>query len=66
MSLFDRIQQKVLNETLIKFMKLTPLLCVSLSLSPYFSKEEFSLYQKLWDSLYYREKVNKHDTKNIC
>ena len=26
-------------------------------------KEEFSLYQKLWDSLDYGEKVDKSDTK---
>ena len=26
-------------------------------------KEEFYLYQKLWDSLDYREKVDKSDTK---
>ena len=38
-------------------------LCISLPLP---IKEEFSLYQKLWDSLDYREKVNKSDTKYIC
>ena len=28
-------------------------------------KEEFSLYQKLWDLLDYREKVDKSDTKYL-
>ena len=37
-------------------------LCISLPLP---IKEEFSLYQKLWDSLDYREKVDKGDTKNL-
>ena len=37
-------------------------LCISLPLP---LKEEFSLYQKLWDSLDYREKVDKGDTKNL-
>ena len=36
---------------------------ISLYLS--FSKEEFSQYQKLWDSLYYREKVDKCGTKPV-
>ena len=42
-----------------------PLVCVDrerdLSLSPHL-KEEFSLYQKLWDFLDFREKVDKSDT----
>ena len=38
---------------------------LSLSLSP-FSKEEFSLHQKLWDSLYYRDKFDKSDTKHFA
>ena len=34
-------------------------------ISPFPLEEEFSLYQKLWDSLDYREKVNKIDTKPL-
>ena len=33
--------------------------------SPLTLKDEFSLYQKLWDWLDYREKVDKSDTKII-
>ena len=36
--------------------------CIFLS-PPLPLKEEFSLYQKLWDSLDYREKVDKSNTK---
>ena len=28
-------------------------------------REEFSQYQKLWDFLYYREKVNRRDTQLV-
>ena len=39
-------------------------LCPHISLSPPPPlKEEFSLFQRVWDSLNNREKVNKHDTK---
>ena len=38
--------------------------CISLS-TPLPFKEEFSLYQKLWDSLNYGEKVDKSDTKYL-
>ena len=34
-------------------------------ISPFPLEEEFSLYQKLWDSLDYRQKVIKIDTKPI-
>ena len=30
-----------------------------------FSNTEFTLYQKLWDSPYYSEKVDKHDTNFV-
>ena len=38
-------------------------LCISLYL---LLQERNSLYQKLWDSLYFKEKVDKHYTDYIC